>query len=185
MSAVIDRTGGTYTRDELARRWAQVVEDPILRSLPFRMELHRWGHIEITPPASPGHMRIATRLALFLREMLGGDAFTECAIATSGGVKIADVVWCSDAFLERNRSALSTMQASLLEAPDICIEVMSPSNLLAELSEKAALYLAAGAGEAWIVHQDFTTQVIDGHGERDRSRFQVDLTKLRSGLQGL
>ena len=185
MSAVIDRTGDAYTRDELARRWAQVVEDPTLRNLPYRMELNRWGHIEMTPPASPGHMRIATRLASLLREVLGGDAFTECAIATSAGVKVANVVWCSDAFLERSRSALLTMQASLAEAPDLCIEVMSPSNLLAELAEKTALYLEAGAKESWIVHPDLTVRVIDRQGERERSQFQVDLTKLRSGLQAL
>jgi len=185
MSAVIDRTSGTYTRDELARRWAHVVEDPALRNLPYRIELNRWGHIEMTPPASPGHMRIATRLALRLREMLGGDAFTECAIATSGGVKIADVVWCSEPFLERNRDALSTMQASLVEAPDLCIEVMSPSNLLAELAEKAALYLEAGARESWVLLPDFTIRLIDGQGERDRSRFPVNLAKLRSELQAL
>jgi len=186
MSAVIDVTGQTRrTRDELARRWAQVLQDPVLRNLPFRMELNRWGHIEMTPPASPGHMRIASRLAFLLRQMLGGDAFTECAIATSGGVKVADVVWCSDAFLERNRSALATMQASLLEAPDLCIEVMSPSNLLAELAEKAALYLEAGAKESWILHEDFTIQIVDGPGQREHSQFRVDLTTLRSALQAL
>lgn len=186
MSAVIDTRGKRHlAREELAQRWAHVLQDPVLRNLPFRLELNRWGHVEMTPPASPGHMRVATRLALLLREMLTGDAFTECAIVTSSGVKVADVVWCSDAFLERNRSALSSMQPSLLEAPELCIEIMSPSNLLAELSEKSALYLGAGAKEAWIVHHDFSVQMVDAHGERERSQFQVDLAKLRSALQAL
>ncbi len=185
MSAVADPTEGTYTRTELAERWAQLVGDPVLRDLPFRIELNKWGHIEMTPPASPGHMRAASRLALRLREMLGGDAFTECAIATAAGVKFADVVWCSDAFLERNRNALETMQASLAETPDLCIEVMSPSNLLAELSEKAALYLESGAQESWIVLPDFSIRLVDAHGPRERSRFKVDLARLQAELRTL
>lgn len=186
MSAVIDASGNRYlAREELAQRWAQVLQDPVLRNLPFRMELNRWGHVEMTPPASPGHMRVATRLALLLRETLGGDAFTECAIVTSSGVKIADVVWCSQAFLERNRNALATMQPSLPEAPELCVEIMSPSNLPAELSEKAALYLEAGAQESWIVHRDFGVQILGPDGERDRSQFQVDIAHIRSALQAL
>ncbi len=185
MGAVIDRTGATCAPDELARRWAQVLADPVLRNLPFHMELNKWGHIEMTPPASPGHMRAASRLVLLLRQLLGGDAFHECAIVTPGGVRVADVVWCSGEFLERNREALSTMQASLTEAPDLCVEVMSPSNSYDELAEKAALYLAAGAQEAWIVREDFAIQVVDRQGERERSRFAVDLAQLRSALQSL
>jgi Uma2 family endonuclease len=185
MSAVADPKQRTYTRAELAARWAELAADPVLRDLPFRMELNKWGHIEMTPPASPGHMRIATRLALLLREALGGDAFTECAIATASGVKIADVVWCSDGFLARHRDALSTMQASLTEAPDLCIEVMSPSNLLAELSEKAALYLEAGARESWIVLQDFGIQIFVAQGQRQHSAFAVDAARLQAELRTL
>jgi Uma2 family endonuclease len=183
MAAVIERTVGACTRDELARRWAKVLADPVLCNLPFRMELNKWGHIEMTPPASPGHMRAASRLVLRLRELLGGEAFHECAIVTPGGVRVADVVWCSAAFLERNQEALSTMQASLLEAPEICVEVTSPSNSYAELVEKAALYLAAGAQEVWIIREDFSIRVVDEQGEQERSRFAVDLGQLQSALQ--
>jgi hypothetical protein len=55
------------------------------------------GHIEMTLPASPRHMETATAVVDVLRGLLGGKAFTECAIVTPGGVKVADVVWCSAA----------------------------------------------------------------------------------------
>jgi Uma2 family endonuclease len=184
MSAVLDAADAP-SRESLAERWAQVVQDPVLRELPFRIELNRWGHIEMTPPASPGHMRLATRIASLLREALGGDAFTECAIATAAGVKVADVVWCSDAFLARHAVSLASMQASLPEAPDLCIEVMSPSNSRTEMIEKTAVYLGAGAREAWIVQPDLTLEVRDAQGLRDRSALRVDWTKLEAALRSL
>lgn len=38
------------------------------------------------------------------------------------------------------------------EAPEICIEVISPGNTRRELHEKKALYFAAGAEELWFCH---------------------------------
>src|SRR3954451_15304082 len=137
-------------REELVQRWSDVVNDPVLRSLPYRIELNKWGHIEMTPPASPMHRRLATRLATLLGRTLGGEAFTECAIATSGGIKVADVAWCSPAFLERLKTSFSNWEASLPEAPELCVEVMSPSNLAGELKEKSSLYLQSAAKEVWI-----------------------------------
>jgi hypothetical protein len=36
------------------------------------------------------------------------------------------------------------------QAPELCVEVLSPSNTEAKLAEKAALYFDAGAREVWI-----------------------------------
>ena len=36
------------------------------------------------------------------------------------------------------------------QAPEICVEVLSPSNTDAEIQEKVALYFDAGAQEVWI-----------------------------------
>src|SRR5690242_7281937 len=145
--------------EDLARRWADVLNDPVLRNLPYKLELNKWGHIEMTPPASPMHMRLATRLASLLERTLGGAAFTECAIATAGGVRVADVAWCSPAFLECRQASFSNWEASLPEAPELCVEVMSPSNLGGELIEKTLLYLEAGARETWILHADLKIEM--------------------------
>jgi Uma2 family endonuclease len=42
----------------------------------------------------------------------------------------------------------------LTRAPEICVEVISPSNTTAEIMEKMALYFEAGAREAWICDQE-------------------------------
>jgi Uma2 family endonuclease len=161
MSSIMDppEVSG-LTRQELARRWAELSSDPVLAGLPYRMELNRWGHVEMTPPASPTHMSRASALVQMLQDLLGnGRAFTECAIATGAGIRVADVVWCSPMYLERHREALAGWAASLPQAPEICIEVLSPSNLPAEMREKAQFYVTAGAREAWLVFSDGRIEV--------------------------
>jgi Uma2 family endonuclease len=41
-------------------------------------------------------------------------------------------------------------------APEICVEILSPSNTAREIDEKIALYFEAGACEVWICERDGT-----------------------------
>lgn len=81
--------------------------------------------------------------------MPSGEVVAECPISTEDGVKVADVVW-----LSKERSAATEGQACLEIAPEICVEVISPSNTEAEMREKTALYFAAGADEVWRCEAD-------------------------------
>jgi len=183
MSGTLDTLEPSSLAPEaLAQRWTDVVNDPVLRNLPYRIELNKWGHIEMTPPASPMHMRLATRLAAILQRVLGGEAFTECAIATSGGIRVADVASCSPDFMKRLHQAFSNWEASLPEAPELCVEVMSPSNLAGEIKEKTNLYLEAGARETGILYPDLTIEIRDAHGSREKSSFAVDVDRVRAEL---
>jgi hypothetical protein len=61
-------------------------------------------------------------------------------------------------------------------APELCIEVVSPSNSVKELQEKLTAYLAAGAEEVWILYPQ--TKRCEFHGKLgliERSRYPVDL----------
>ena len=78
-----------------------------------------------------------------------GHVITECPVSTSEGVKLVDVAWVSSARREAQRGRVSFTQA-----PEICVEIISPSHTRRELREKKALYFAAGAGEVWFCHQD-------------------------------
>jgi Uma2 family endonuclease len=42
----------------------------------------------------------------------------------------------------------------LERAPEVCVEVLSPSNSEPEMNEKRALYFEAGAHEVWICRRD-------------------------------
>ncbi len=54
-------------------------------------------------------------------------------------------------------------------APEICIEVQSRSNSPAEMIEKRALCLEAGAQEVWVCNEAGELRFFDVSGELDRS----------------
>ena len=54
-------------------------------------------------------------------------------------------------------------------APQICVEVRSPTNTDAEIDEKRQLYLDAGAEEVWILDEDGRITFYDADGEIERS----------------
>ena len=77
--------------------------------------------------------------------MRSGRTLTECPVSTADGVKATDVAWAS-AETMRTRGNYACFPT----APEICVEVLSPSNTKPEITEKMALYFDAGAREVWI-----------------------------------
>src|ERR1035438_7365986 len=65
------------------------------------------------------------------------------------GVKAADVAWASPKCLKELGE-----KVCFPCAPEICVEVLSPSNTEAEIQEKAKLYFDAGANEMWLCAPD-------------------------------
>ena len=172
MGAILENEAGLPPQ-ALLRRWQEVLRDPLMREAPYRVELNRWGTIEMTP-VRPFHSRVAKRLADALEQALGGEAYTELAIALVSGLRVPDVAWCSDEFLKQHAAEFAPGSLALSLPPELCVEVMSESNSFGELKEKADAYLAAGAQEAWIVLPDLTIRVFDSEGEKPRSRFAFD-----------
>ena len=149
----------------LAEKWREVVDNPYLRDLPFKLELNENGKVELTvSPATNRHSRWQFRIGALLERELGGESSVECSILTRQGVKVADVVWYSSEFLERYGDATPYPQA-----PELCVEIASPSNTADELREKTRLYLAAGAVEVWIVGVDRTVELHGLEGRRTQS----------------
>ena len=146
--------------------WASVLKNPFLQDLPFKIELNKWGKI-LMSPASNHHGMLQSEAVFFLRSKLsGGRVITECSIQTDDGVKVADVAWASDDFMQRNGTATPYQ-----EALEICIEIVSPSNSRGEMEEKIQLYLTAGAEEVWICQDDGTVRHFTADGQRRPSRF--------------
>jgi Uma2 family endonuclease len=131
------------------RRWAEVLDDPTLAKIEGRIETDRHGHIVMSPPPAFGHGRYQSEIAYLLRTLTpDGTVVTECPISTLEGVKAADIAWISDVRLSEIGENIC-----LTEAPEICVEVLSPRNTRAEMAEKKALYFAAGAQEVWFCDQ--------------------------------
>ncbi len=126
-------------------RWAEVLEDRALAEWPGKVETNRHGEVLMMPPASGSHSFLQGDILLTLHRLLGGKALPECPISTLDGVRAADVGWYTD-----GRFAEVEGQLAFEMAPEICVEVVSPSNTAGQLAEKRRLYFEAGAEEVWI-----------------------------------
>jgi Uma2 family endonuclease len=163
--------GNVATPQALAFRWTEVMNDPGLRDLPYKIEVNAWGKIEMSP-ASTRHARLQARIAVELaRQLSAGDVFTEVPVLTDIGVRVPDVAWASEAFLKAHGE-----MTPYPRAPEICVEIVSASNTEVEMQEKTRAYLAAGATEVWLVSESGEVQVFDASGERTASRYGIALT---------
>ena len=151
------------------RVWMRILDDPDLAKIEGRFETDRHGHILMSPPPGYQHASRQFEIGWQLRKRLGGKVRTECPLSTSDGVKAIDVAWLSDL---RESAALSGQL--LVHAPEICVEVLSPSNTPAEMAEKAALYFDAGADEVWLCEPDGTMRFHTPAGPVERSSLCPD-----------
>ena len=144
--------------------WIDVCEDKQLQDLPYKIELNRRGQI-IMSPTRFKHGFYQTRIALLLQKLLPhGFVVTECAIDTSEGTKVADTTWSSPERFKINEEAFSCAVA-----PEICVEVLSPTNDHGEMMAKRALYLQQGAQEYWLCDELGAMTFFDRAGELPRS----------------
>ena len=171
MQEIID---APLSNEELAIRYRQLCDDPCLASVPGKIELDVWGRVLMTPPPSAYHGLTQSRLDHKLRTVLGGEVITEAPIVTPLGLFLADLAWLSPAYV-----ATHGIKTPLVPAPELCIEVVSPTNSVKELSEKRHAYLAAGAQEVWLVYpQSKRCEFYGPQGLRPGSAFVVDLRDL-------
>lgn len=146
--------------------WSSAINNPFLKDLPFKIELDKWGKI-LMSPASNNHGSLQFETGARIRDAKKGrgKVITECSIQTSQGVKVADVAWASDSFIEK-----FGFETPYKRAPEICVEVVSPSNFQGEIDEKIALYLSKGAHEVWIVSESGKTKYYTYEGEIEFSQ---------------
>ena len=153
-------------------RWNEIVRDPALRDLPYKVEINNRGQIVLSPHTAY-HARqqkaVMTHLDTLLPE---GEAYQEYPVATAEGTKQVDVMWASE---EREREMQETGDPPTL-APEICVEVLSDSNTWAEMEEKCSLYLEAGAEEVWVV--------TEGGNVRFFADEELEESELVSGFPG-
>jgi Uma2 family endonuclease len=117
-------------------------------------------------PASNNHGSLQFETGVKIRDAKNdkGKIITECSIQTSQGVKVADVAWASDSFIEK-----FGFETPYKRAPEICVEVVSPSNSQGEIIEKIELYLSKGSHEVWIVSEDGKIRYYTYEGEIEES----------------
>ena len=145
--------------------WAEVLADKSLQNLPYKIELNGRGQI-VMSPASNRHGLYQAEIVTELKRLgRRGRVISECSVKTADGVKVADIAWMSAAFAKKH--GLSTPYTT---APEICVEVVSPSNSKSEIDEKITLYLAKGAQEMWVCDGQGQMTFHDHSGELPKSK---------------
>jgi Uma2 family endonuclease len=134
--------------------WADVMAHPQRQDLPFKIELNRWGRIEMSP-ACHQHGMVQMDVGAERRQRPGRHVIAECSIQTTDGVRVADVAWIANARLAEMGNV-----TPFPRAPALCVEIMPPSNPWAAMRMKAGLYLEAGAKDVWIQTLDGQRTVI-------------------------
>ena len=151
-----------------------MLTDPLVAAIPFKVELNEKGVIEVSPANTRHGMRQAYVAGELQRLLPHGTTITECSVETEIGVRVPDVAWASTEFIRRHG-----LPDNFARAPELCVEVVSPSNSAIEMREKTAAYLAAGAREVWLVREDGSVEMFDASGPIAASSFGIALTPPR------
>lgn len=135
----------------------------------WRLELVR-GHVVREPPAGIDHGGISALIVTALVEFVGERKLGRVMTAESGfvlseeppTVRVPDV-----SFLRADRLDFDTRGFAPF-APDLAVEVLSPSNTVSEIHDKVLDYLDAGTRLVWVV--DPASRTVTVYRSRDEIR---------------
>ncbi len=144
--------------------WSDVLSKPELQNLPYKIELNALGNIVMSPVKFLHSCYQAEIVAQLNQCLSGGRAGFQTAIQTSDNTKVPDVVWMSFAFIKTHLT-----YDELPKAPEICVEVISPSNTMREMKRKRKLYFEAGASEFWLCDLNGKMRFFDATGQLESS----------------
>jgi Uma2 family endonuclease len=165
-----------------------------------RLELIR-GELKVMSPTKPIHGIVCARLAAALINFVEANNLGMAFGAETGFV----VERGPDSVLGVDAAFVSNKQLATVEnfdkffpfAPDLAIEVLSPSNTVREINEKIAFYFAAGSLAVWVFNPKKRTAAVytspsefHMHGEHDTldggdvlPGFKLELSKLFANLK--
>ena len=138
------------------------------RALPdrpgVRMELHDGEVFEKTYPKKR-HSHIQNRLLRLLAP--AADPLGELAVEFAFRPESEYQLWAADvAFVTQKRWDATPLDDNLIGAPDLVIEVESPSNTASEFERRERTCLRHGCREFWIVYPSLQAiRVITSSGE--------------------
>jgi Uma2 family endonuclease len=146
---------------------------------------HELRHGEVVSMTRPKyrHYKIQRRLRRLLEDLAPVDGLVDTELAYRPIEE--HELWVADvAYVSAERESRISPESYLEGAPDLVIEVVSPSNSALEMSEKEQLCLENGAKEFWVVdpkcrHVKVSTP--DGITRTWKSGQQIPLTLFGDG----
>jgi Uma2 family endonuclease len=155
------------SKDWMLAHWQHILEEyhQLFDDYGGHVETDRYGNLLMSPPPGDHHQAQADWICQALQSLLPSAHVRQgLAVLTTEGIKIPDLI----AELAGRRAHMKDTDP-YDPAPDICLEVISPSNSRAEIAEKTDLYLAAGALEVWICDRENRLSFYTATGARDTS----------------
>lgn len=125
-------------------------------ALPFE-EGRRWELLDgaLVPVASPTyeHQRISMQIAMELKQYLGkkGKVAWDVEFALAGNTRLRPDVWLVHA---KKAAELDWKVVPVNGAPDLAVEVISPTESAKDSSGKVTAYLTHGVREVWQVYPE-------------------------------
>lgn len=112
------------------------------------------GELIMMSPGKPRHGMVGARITTLLAQLVDANGLGTVFNSSVGYItsRSPDTVREPDvSFLTSERMKEQDLDAFFEGAPDLAVEVLSPSNTVAEMREKMADYFGAGCRVVWIV----------------------------------
>jgi len=109
--------------------------------------------VDVMSPLGRLHGKVLSKLNAILETEVVEPGMGELLVGDVGFVlaRDPDTVLAPDLAFVRADRLVNAGDAYLDFAPDLAVEVVSPSNTLADINRKAELYLRYGSSEVWVV----------------------------------
>ena len=125
------------------------------------------GDLYMSPSPLRLHQRIVLRLAYELQGFLEDHPLGEVNVAPSDVVFSEEAVLNPDLYYVRNERREILTEQGALGAPDLVVEILSPSTATRDLGRKREIYAESGVEEFWVVSPK--TQTIDVYRLREKA----------------
>lgn len=132
------------------------------------------GDVYVTPSPLVIHQSVLLRLARSLDEFLTESGRGVVYVAPLDVVLDSSNVVQPDVFVVLTAHAYRLTTANIQGAPDLVVEVLSPSNALRDRNLKLSAYASASVPEAWLV--DCERRSIDVFRLREDGRYALVAT---------
>jgi len=123
------------------------------------------GEVILVPPAAFPHYEIQTRLQQIFAALTPADLGRSCIEFPFRSNDINYYV-CDVAWIDGTRWKANSGRPYFEGAPELMVEVVSPSNTASEMLEKEKVSLSTGAQQFWLVSADLRQIKVstpDGH----------------------
>ena len=134
------------------------------------------GKVMNVSPTGYLHGSIARRVAAILGVHVDSKHLGDVVGAETGFVLSENTMRGADAaFIGREKLAQLTEPEKYLPfAPDIAVEVVSPSDTASEIKEKVSLYLQAGTPLVWVIYPSDQSVVVHQSDNTSRTLTESD-----------